>query len=217
MVNQAMKFTNGESESLISRILGVSCLGTTTYYVLACISPMNTKIQIVHARTYGMDSKIVSVSKRSTQQNIPGGLNERTLFEVQMKFTSSLKELSVFINDLPSVLPPDSTVLFADDTAMFIVSDSIPALQSSLQTCLNLANLWLEKNGLKLNASKTKSMIIHSYKKLQKGLMLCFNGHAVDQVCCFKYLGVLVNDILTWSDRINMICNKVTRHVNLLR
>jgi hypothetical protein len=124
---------------------------------------------------------------------------------------------SVFINDLPSVLPPDSTVLFADDTAMFIVSDSIPALQSSLQTCLNLANLWLEKNGLKLNASKTKSMIIHSYKKLQKGLMLCFNGHAVDQVCCFKYLGVLVNDILTWSDRINMICNKVTRHVNLLR
>ena len=29
---------------------------------------------------------------------------------------------SAFINDLPSVLPPDSTVLFAGDTAIYIIS-----------------------------------------------------------------------------------------------
>ena len=125
---------------------------------------------------------------------------------------------SIFINDLPAVLPPGSTVLFADDTAIFIVSDSIPSLNSSLQTCLDLANLWLAKNGLKLNVSKTKSMLVHSSKKkLQSGLNLSINGHDVIQVRCFKYLGVLVNDTLTWSDHIDMVCNKVTRNLNLLR
>ena len=44
---------------------------------------------------------------------------------------------SAFINDLPSVLPPDSTVLFTDDTAIYIINNSIPSLNSSLQICLN--------------------------------------------------------------------------------
>ena len=72
---------------------------------------------------------------------------------------------SAFINDLPSVLPPNSTVLFADDTTVFLISDDIQELNSSLQLTLDLANLWLQRNGLKLNTSKTKSMLIHSARK----------------------------------------------------
>jgi hypothetical protein len=61
-------------------------------------------------------------------------------------------------------------------------------------------------------------MLVHSSKKkLQSGLNLSINGHDVIQVRCFKYLGVLVNDTLTWSDHIDMVCNKVTRNLNLLR
>ena len=62
---------------------------------------------------------------------------------------------SSFINDLPSVLPANSTVLFADDTTIFIVSDSLFTLESSLQISLDLANLWLVRNGLKMNTSQT--------------------------------------------------------------
>ena len=39
----------------------------------------------------------------------------------------------------------------------------------------------------------------------------------VEQVQCFMFLGVLVNDTLTWSDHIDMVCNKVTCSLNLLR
>ena len=48
---------------------------------------------------------------------------------------------SAFINDLPSVLPPDSTVLFADDATIFIISDNLPSLNSTLQLNLDFANL----------------------------------------------------------------------------
>ena len=57
---------------------------------------------------------------------------------------------SDFIDDLPSVLHS------ADDTTIFLISDAIQELNSSLQLTLDLANLWLQRNGLKLNTSKTK-------------------------------------------------------------
>ena len=125
---------------------------------------------------------------------------------------------ATFINDLPSILPPNSTVLFADDTTIFIVSDDACNLQTSLQTCLNLANLWLQRNGLRLNTSKTKSMLIHSSRKVTGStLELNVEGNQVEQVRSFKFLGVTINDTLTWSDHINMVCDKVSHNVSLLR
>ena len=125
---------------------------------------------------------------------------------------------SAFINDLPKALPPDSTVLFADDTSIYITSDNLPSLNSSLQLCLNLANIWMLKNGLKLNALKSKCMLIHSsQKKVDGNLELFIDGLPIEQVWVMKFLGVLLNDALTWGDHIAHIRTKVSRSLNLLR
>ena len=125
---------------------------------------------------------------------------------------------SAFINDLPSVLPSNSTVLFADDTTIFLISNDIQELNSSLQLTLNLANVWLQKNGLKLNISKTKTMLIHSArKKVSDRLALSVENVDIEQVQKFKFLGVIVNDTLSWGDHIDFVCNKVTRSLSLLR
>ena len=92
---------------------------------------------------------------------------------------------SVFINDLPYVLsrPSDSTVLFANDTTIFINSDNLPSLNSTLQLTLDLANLWLERNSLKLNTLKTKCMLIHSARqKVNSGLELRIDSMNVEKV-----------------------------------
>ena len=54
-------------------------------------------------------------------------------------------------------------------------------------------------------------------KKVKGELVLRIDGSDVEQVRCFKFLGVLVNDNLTWSDHISMVCSKATRSLNLLR
>ena len=78
--------------------------------------------------------------------------------------------------------------------------------------------MWLQRNGLKLNTTKTKSMLIHtSRKKVSNRLQLTVDGSNVKQVRCFKFLGVLVNDTLTWSDHFNMLCTKVSRNLHLLQ
>ena len=88
---------------------------------------------------------------------------------------------AAFINDLPFILPQNSTVLFAEDTSISIVSDSLPTLESSLQLALDLANLWLERNGLELNSSETKSMLIHSKRKSSSEIKLKIDGIEVEQ------------------------------------
>ena len=125
---------------------------------------------------------------------------------------------SAFSDDFPNVLPPDSTVCFADDTSIYIISDSLPSLNSSLQLCLNLANLRILKNGLTLNTLKSKCMLIHSSQnKIDGKLELFVDCLPIEQVRVLKFLGVLLNNTLTWSDHIARICTKVSCSLNLLR
>ena len=126
---------------------------------------------------------------------------------------------SLFINDHPSVLPPDCTALFADDTTIFLIGNNCNLLNTSLQSCLDRANIWMTNNGLKLNADKTKCMLIHSARtRVQPPpLDIHLSGSQIEQVSRFKLLGVVVNDTLTWTDHISHIVTEVSCNVNLLR
>ena len=63
---------------------------------------------------------------------------------------------SAFIHDLLAVLPPYSTVLFADDSTIFIVSNNVCSLQSSLQICLNLGKPVTPKRRFEIEHLKNK-------------------------------------------------------------
>ena len=125
---------------------------------------------------------------------------------------------SVFINDLPSVLTGSTTVLFAHDTTLFLSGNDINELADTLQTTIDLATTWISKNGLKVNPLKTKSMLIHSSRKKNlQPLQLSINNIPIDQVRSFKFLGVTLNDTLTWKDHVDSVAAKVGRNIQLLR
>ena len=61
-------------------------------------------------------------------------------------------------------------------------------------------------------------MLIHSArKKVSDKLALKVETVDIEQVHKFKFLGVVVNDTLSWGDHIEIVCNKVTCSLNLLR
>ena len=119
----------------------------------------------------------------------------------------------------PDCTPPDCTALFADDTTIFLIGNNCNLLNTSLQSCLDRANIWMTNNGLKLNADKTKCMLIHSTRTRVQPLPLDIHlsGSQIEQVSRFKLLGVVVNDTLTWTDHSSHVVTKVSRNVNLLR
>ena len=57
------------------------------------------------------------------------------------------------------------------------------------------ANLWLQRNGLRLNTFEVKSMLNHSSRKVTANtLELSVNGSQVEQVCSCTFLRVTIND-----------------------
>ena len=125
---------------------------------------------------------------------------------------------SAFINDLPSALDNSTTVLFADDTTIFLCGNDVSSLTSSLQTCLDQVCNWMTKNGLRINFHKSKSMLIHSNRtKNLHSLNLSIDNNQIEQVKSIKFLGVILNDTLTWSNHVDYIIAKVSKNIHLMR
>ena len=118
----------------------------------------------------------------------------------------------LYINDLPRVVSGASIFLYADDTLVYAASPSIGSLQSILQRVLNEIAKWMISNRISLNVSKSVSMLIGVPQKI-KGLSLNLSiGSAqLSSVRSCKYLGVIIDDHLSWREHIRMLANQMGR------
>ena len=91
-------------------------------------------------------------------------------------------------------------------------------LESKLNEDLYNVALWLKRNKLTLNLSKTKSMLIGSKRKLAYVLSLSLSifDFDLDSVNKFKYLGIMLASDFTWSDHIEYVISKVNQRLGLL-
>ena len=109
------------------------------------------------------------------------------------------------------------TVLFADDTTVFVTGTSVADISAILSSVITAAYEWFLLSGLRLNVAKTKCMLLHSSRRIPtSALEVQFNGRTIDQVLRHKFLGVIITDTLSWSDHIDQICSKASRGLNLL-
>ena len=113
-----------------------------------------------------------------------------------------------------------SLLNFADDTLLYHTVETCEGVQQHLDNEMNKINTWMEKNRLKLNASKTKFMIfspnIGKFKPLDN-LKLCIgNVNNIEQVDHFKYLGLIIDKKLNWKLHVNYLNKKLSKTLGLL-
>ena len=80
----------------------------------------------------------------------------------------------IYINDLPSVWGRATPSMFADDTSMWVASDSVPELPHLLRDQITLLEKWMRDNKLTLNTLKTQFILISSIPKLRE----------IEETCC---------------------------------
>ena len=118
----------------------------------------------------------------------------------------------IYINDLPSTSKSLSFFLFADDTNIYFESNSTDRLIKVINGELKTVKAWLESNKLSLNIEKTNFVIFHSpKKKIPEDLILKFGKKPVKRVKYVKFLGVLMDENLSWKYRINELTKKLSR------
>ena len=106
----------------------------------------------------------------------------------------------------------------ADDTILYFTGYSSTEITNTLQNDLDLVMKWMEGNRLILNQSKTKTMLFGKRQKLEKegDLQIWIHDQILEQVSVFKYLGVLLDEKLSWKEHTEAVSKNVSKRLGLL-
>ena len=96
--------------------------------------------------------------------------------------------------------------LYADDTAIY-ASDEDPAVGFELEQDLQRVANWISTNGLGINISKTKLMVLSSKKKqwLADSVHVSIGEGELLRQDSVKYLGVNIDRSLSWKSHIDRV------------
>ena len=117
------------------------------------------------------------------------------------------------INDLYEYLQECQISLSADDTALYMSAKSQIEIKLTFQIELTVVCEWLRANKLTLNASKTKYVIFGTKQKLtnKPDLNLTVGDSKIERVSSMKYLGVILDEHLTFDEHIAYILTKASK------
>ncbi|CAD6216266.1 GSCOCG00011325001-RA-CDS, partial [Cotesia congregata] len=120
----------------------------------------------------------------------------------------------IYITDLPKILNCQH-LLYADDLVIYLSChlDEINGLVARLNEEIGRIVDWCKLNCLRLNASKTKSIIIGSRIKVSSDVCLSAEnivvaGSVIPYVKTVKYLGVVIDNTLSWEHQVTKMCNQ---------
>ena len=123
----------------------------------------------------------------------------------------------IYINDMRNAVKHSIIHHFADDTNL-LCSDKDPSLlRFKMNTDLKLIFEWLCANRLSLNVSKTEFIIFKPPRKaLSKRITLKLNGTTIYESNKIKYLGIIMDDKLSWKHHITELSKKISKSIGII-
>ena len=124
----------------------------------------------------------------------------------------------LYINDLSDISPLFTSILFADDTNIFLSGSSLTDMINIMNTELTKVVDWLRANKLSLNIGKTHYMIFCSRRRNTNiNSKLSINNIELECVEQTKFLGVIIDSTLKWDKHISTVKSKVSRGLGIIR
>ena len=159
-------------------------------------------------------------------------LHNRKQFVSINGFNSSLKSINfgvpqgsvlgpllflICINDLNISVKNSVMHHFADDTNLLLIDKSIKVLCKKVNYDLKGITNWLNANRISLNINKTEFIIFRKPRKLiDFEIKIKLNGKRIYPSTKIKYLGVLLDEHLSWKPHIDELTKKLNRSNSML-
>ena len=123
----------------------------------------------------------------------------------------------LYINDLPNVSKVTESLLFADDTSIFYSHSNAIQLFSILNEELRKVDAWMKSNRLSVNIKKTNYVIFKSkQKRVDANLSLYYDNNPLKKEQFTKFLGVYIDENLSWIPHINHVCLKISKSIGII-
>ena len=121
----------------------------------------------------------------------------------------------IYINDIINSSQLFTYSLFADDTCLLYSHKNIHTLMQSVNTEICKLFAWFCCNKLLLNTGKTKCVLFRSRgRKIPNSVNpLVVGGQQINRSQHVQFLGVTVDEYLSWKEHLDNVCTKVSRSV----
>ena len=129
----------------------------------------------------------------------------------------------IYVNDIYRCSQIFDFYLFADDTNLLYSNKDLKDLETVVNDELIKVGDWLDANKLSLNTSKSNFVIFHPYQhKPDCTIQLeIYNNDLkesvpLEQKTFVKYLGILIDNNLSWKYHIDYISSKVSKGIGMI-
>ena len=109
-------------------------------------------------------------------------------------------------------------LMYADDTVLYFASNSVSEIENVLNCDLHLLQMWLLDNILFLIKKTTEFVLFGTSARLSRvgDCTVNIGDHLVKRVLNFKYLGVVLDDALSWNCHLNSIFTNACKRIGML-
>ena len=198
-------------------------VGTVFMDLSRAFDVMNHDILKVKLEHYGFRGIFLNfimnfVRERKYFVNVNGNNSEIRTVNIGIPQGSTLGPLLflLYVNDMENSSTLLQFVQFADDTTIMFSCDSFDQLQLIFQTEGNKVIDWLIANKLIINLNKTQSMIF-SYKRGNPKFTVNLKNTIIEEQQTTSFLGVIIDNKLTWKSHIAHLCSKISKGIAILR
>ena len=147
----------------------------------------------------------------------------------------------LYINDIVNTTSLLELILFADDTTLLFSHQDIVSQNDIINNELQEICNWFQANKLSVNASKTNYMVLGTHHSTRKfidinqdidiltdsessdsrdvetvKLNVKLDGVSLNRVSSTKFLGVIIEENLTWKNHIDAISKTLSRDIGML-
>ena len=193
-------------------------LGICMFDIAKCFDTIDHKLLKKNLNRTGLLRFTNYLNERTQVVTIHGNISNTKLIDKGIYTWSILGPLlfTIFINDFTPRLSNAYCNIFADDTMIGVSDKPITKIQQLLQNAVKKAIKWFGQLKLTLNIDKFNVLII-SNKNIVDSIAFFINRVKSPFVKSSKYLGVEIDNKLSWSDHIDGLCKKFSLKLYVLR
>ena len=124
---------------------------------------------------------------------------------------------TIYINDMHKAVVNSIVYHFADDTNLIYSSKNIKILRNNMNHDLSSIYIWLCANRLSINAAKTEFILFKPPKcKIEDRFTLKVNNVTIFESTKLRYLGVILDNKLSWKYHIHELAKKLSRATGVI-